>query len=286
MIKQGILLALISFAVLASTTVGIFSNSNEPKIEGTSLRGQHVVYRGGGVYRLNPEFFAREGVVWDVVNLCVALPLFIASGVAALRGSLRARLILAGLLVYFWYVYLSSVMMYAMSVLFPVYVVIIALAPVAFFMTLWKIDVPSLPTQFSSRFPRRFFVGYSILVSAMLIILWTGRIAAVLRTGLLPEEYAGMATLGSQALDLGVIVPLVLSAAVLLIRKSSWGYFLISVSMTVGLMMFIAIPSWIVVPLVQDGKTSLIEAVPLFTVSLVGIAAAAILFLSVRKAPA
>jgi len=191
--------------------------------------------------------------------------------------------VLGGLLTYFWYVYLSSVMMYAINSLFLVYVAIIALTPIAFFMNLKQIDVGTLPARFSARLPRRFFIGYSILVAATLVVLWTGRIASVLRTGLLPEEYAGMVTLGSQALDLGVLVPLALSAAVLLAKKSPWGYFLISVSLTVGLMMFIAIPAWITVPLIQDGKTNLAEAVPFFTVSLVGIAAAVILYLNVKQ---
>jgi hypothetical protein len=58
MIKQVILLSLIGVSILVSTSLGIFCNTIEPNIEGTSLRGQHVVYRGGGLYRLNPEFFA------------------------------------------------------------------------------------------------------------------------------------------------------------------------------------------------------------------------------------
>jgi hypothetical protein len=55
------------------------------------------------------------------------------------------------------------------------------------------------------------------------------------------------------------------------------------VTVTIGFMMFIAIPSWIVVPLMQDGKTNLLEAIPFFIVSLAGIALAIIYYARVQE---
>ena len=81
----------------------------------------------------------------------------------------------------------------------------------------------------------------------------------------------GLSTLDSQALDLGLIVPLSLAAAFLLWRRSPWGYLLTGIGITHGLMMFISIPTWIVVPLIQDDSVNLIEAIPFFILCFIGV---------------
>lgn len=283
MTREAIPLAIIFLLILAATATGVFSRSEGSPIEAVSVRGQPVSVQGGGLYKFNPSYFAREGVIWDTVNLFIALPLFVASSVAAFRNSLRGRLFLGGLLAYFFYVYLSCAMMYAFNDFFLMYVAIFALCIVAFVLNAGKTDVTSLPSHIGARFPGRLFVGYAIVLAGALVVLWVGRVASIMRTGLFPPEYAGLNTLGSQALDLGLVVPLALSTAVLLARKSPWGYYQCSIAMTFGLIMFISIPSWIAVPLIQDGKTNLLEAIPFFALSAVGIALAAVFYLSVKR---
>lgn len=250
--------------------------------EATTIRGQLTTYQSGGIYKYNPAFFVREGVVWDVINLFIALPLFLLASIAALRNSLRGRLLLGGLLAYFFYVYLSCVMMYAFNNLFLVYVAIFALSMVAFALNADRIGIEKLPTRMRQRFPRRLFIGYALALALALIVLWLGRIVPIMRTGLLRAEYAGLHTVGSQALDLGLLVLLAVATAQLLIKRSAWGYYLCSVAMALGLMMFISIPAWITVPLIQDGKTNLFEAIPFFILSLAGIALAAVFSLNVQ----
>ena len=91
-LKEGLLLAIIIILIIVATAMGIFYHTNEADIEGVSARGQHVTYQGEGLYRYNPISFAQEGVVWDVVNLFIGIPLLILSGYALLRNSLRGRL--------------------------------------------------------------------------------------------------------------------------------------------------------------------------------------------------
>lgn len=209
------------------------------------LRGQEAVFEGGGVYRYNPTSFAREGIVWDVINLVIGLPLFALGAFAALRNSIRGRLLLGGMLAYFWYVYLGSSLMYAFNDLFLVYVAIFALSSIAFVQNVAGIDVPGLAGFLGARFPRRTFIAYTLAFSALLLVMWVGRIAEVIRTWVFPPEYAGITTLGSQALDLGLVVPLGIATGVLLWKRSPWGYYLASVAVTFGFMMSIAIPGWI-----------------------------------------
>jgi hypothetical protein len=278
MIKNGLPLLILSLLIATATTTGIFSHTNDPDIQAQSIRHQAATYEGGGLYRYNPVYFAREGVVWDVVNLFIGLPLFVFASFLALRNSLRGRFLLGGMLAYFWYVYLGSSLLYAFNNFFLIYIAIFALCSVAFVQNITQIDIARLPAQIGARFPRRLFIAYTIAIASLLLILWVGRIVQVMQTGLFPNEYSGIHTLGSQALDLGLLVPLGIGSAVLLWKCSAWGYYLASVTVTIGFMMSIAIPSWIAVPLVQDGGTSVFEAIPLYILSIVGLGLAIIFY--------
>lgn len=235
------------------------------------------------MYRYDPAWFALEGIIWDVINLCIGLPLFAVAIYLSRHNSLRGKLLLSGLLFYFVYAYLMYTTGVAFNRLFVVYVAIFALGAVAFFLTLSDIDVAYLPTQVSTRFPRRLFIGFTFAMSAILVFLWLGRILPIMLTDQFPPDLAGVSTLESQGLDLGMVVPLAFSAGVLLMRRSPWGYFLAGITMTHGFMMFISIPAWIVVPLVQSGKINLLEAAPFLVASFLGLILAVMFYANVQE---
>ena len=264
------LLAVIFFLVLVATATGIFYHTPEPRIEYVTVRGEQVTFQGSGLYRYDPAWFAREGIVWDVINLFIGLPLFAVAIHLSRRNSLRGRLLLGGLLFYFIYVYVMAMTGYAFNDLFLVYVAIFGLSAVAFFVNLHGIDVARLPAQVSARFPHRLFIGFTFGLSAVLIFLWLGRIIPIMVNDRFPFDMAGLTTPVSQGIDLGMVVPLMLATGILLWRRSSWGYLLAGISLSYGLMMCMTLPAFIMVPLIQDGKTNMIEASPLLVVSLMG----------------
>jgi len=235
------------------------------------------------LYRYDPAWFAIEGIVWDVINLFIGLPLFAAAIYLNQRNSLRGKLLLGGFLFYFVYVYLMFTTGVAFNRLFLVYVAIFALSSVAFFLNLSGINVAYLPAQVSARFPRQIFIGFTFVMSTVLILLWLGRILPIMITDRFPSDLAGVSTLETQGLDLGMVVPLLLSTGILLWRRSPWGYLLASISLTHGFMMFISIPAWIVVPLIQNGKINLIEAGPFLVVSLLGLVLAGTFYANVQE---
>ncbi len=285
--KPNTLLQLaILFLILIATATGIFYQTPGTPFEYTTVRGEQVVFQGSGLYRYDPAWYVREGTIWDVINLFIGLPLFAIAIYLSQRNSLRGRLFLGGLLFYFCYVYAMAMTGNSFNPLFLVYILIVALTAVAFFINLNSIDVKHLPDQVSEHFPRRLFIGFTFVVSAVLPILWVGRIISIMVNDRFPPEIAGLTTLPSQAFDLGMVVPLMLSTGVLLWRCSPWGYLLAGVSIAHGLMMCITLPSFIVVPLIQDGKTNLIEAIPFTVVSLFGLYLVAQFYGNVREEPA
>lgn len=280
-----LLCGLIWLLVLVATVAGIFYQTPGSPIAYTTVRGEQVVFQGSGLYRYDPAWYVREGVIWDAINLFIGLPLLAAALVLNERGLLRGRLLLGGMLFYFCYVYAMAMTGNSLNPMFLVYVAIFALSGVAFFINLSGIDVKHLPMQVSERFPRRLFIGFTFLVAVVLTFLWVGRIIPIVVNDRFPPELAGVSTLVGQAFDLGMVVPLMLATGVLLWRRSAWGYLLASISITHGLMMCITLPAWIVVPLVQDGKTTLVEAIPFSVLSLAGLYLAARFYRNVQDGP-
>jgi hypothetical protein len=270
--------------VLVAAATGVFSQTSGAHINFITVRGEHATYQGSGLYYYDPASVASEGIVWDVIDLCLALPLFLVAIVLSWRGSLRGRLLLGGLLFYFFYEYMQYAVMIAFNPLFLVYVAIFALSAVAFFLNLRGIDVAHLPEHFSARFPRWLFIGFTLVMSAALTMLWVGgRIIPYMLAGRFPDDIAGETTLVTQAFDLGTLVPLLLSTAILLWQRSAWGYLLAGISMTFGFMMCITLPAWIAVPLIQSGQINLVEAAPFTLLCLVGLYVAGRFFWTVRE---
>ena len=141
----------------------------------------------------------------------------------------------------------------------------------------------SLPKHISAHFPRWLFIVFTLVTSAALIVLWLGRIIPYTLAGRFPDELAGLTTLVTQAFDLGIVVPLLFSTAILLWRHSIWGYFLGGISLTFGFVMCITLPAWIVVPLIQAGQMNIIVAVPFLLLCLIGLFVAGRFFWSVQE---
>lgn len=274
---------LIFVLVFFATVAGLYYQTPGSPVEFTTIRGEQAVFQGSGLYRFDPAVLAREGKIWDAVNLFIGLPLFGLAIFFSSRKSLRGKLILGGLLFYFFYVYLQLMTMYAFNFMFLVYVAIYALSAIAFFLNLAEIDVACLPSQVSDRFPRRLFIGYTFFVSAMLLFLWLVRIIPLMKSGLFPPELAGMSTLETQGFDLGMVVPLMFCSGIALWRRSAWGFFLASLSLSYGLLMSLTLPAWIAVPLIQDGKTNLVEAIPFLIICVIGITLFGLFFGNVRE---
>ncbi len=269
--------------VLVAVGNGLFDRTPGEPQEHVSVRGERVLLHGSGLYRLDPEVLASEGLVWDGVNLAWGLPLLAVALSAAWKGSLRGRVLLSGLFFYFFYTYLQLLTMYAFNRMFLVYVGIVALTGPAFFLTLASIELQRLPLQVGPGFPRRLFVVFAFAASVLLVLMWTARIVPVLQTGRFPPQLAGLTTLTTQGFDLGLVVPLALASGILLLRRSPWGYVLTGVLLSFALVMCVTLPAWIVFPLVKQGSLRLAEAVPFAAISLLGLALAALFFLHLKE---
>jgi hypothetical protein len=127
------------------------------------------------------------------------------------------------------------------NALFLVYTALMSLSLYAFVLSMMEIDVASLPAAFSPSLPRGWIAGLLFAVGGFLALAWLGRVVPPTLQGKAPESLQNLTTMVIQAMDLGLVAPLAVLAAILLLRKNAWGYLLSSVALLKGLTMSIAV---------------------------------------------
>jgi hypothetical protein len=157
-------------------------------------------------------------------TLVVAIPLALLSLRAALRGSMRGRLLWIGSQAYFVYTYLEFAVSPPFTPLYLVYVGAFACALPALILGVASVDVGEVGRTFGDRAPRRALGVFSLVLAALLALAWLKDIAAQTLAGSF-GWLEGADAVGHvvHALDLGLQVPLALAAGVLLLRRRPAG---------------------------------------------------------------
>ncbi len=223
----SILVLLIAVASGIAAAAGIFSGGGPGPFELETVRGTTVTIHGQGLYRHMSWDVAVQGIGQDVVTLFIAVPALLAALVFARRGSVRARLLLAGVLGYFHVTYLFYLVMGAYNPLFLVYA---ALAGMSFFglaLSLLGFDLVRLPKAYQPTAPTRLAGGFLIFNTVAIALMWLGVVVPPLLDGsIYPAEVQHYTTLIVQGLDLGLLLPLCMVTAILLLRGRPMGYLL------------------------------------------------------------
>jgi hypothetical protein len=249
----------IALAVGITAAIGVFARGDGTTAAGVSIRGEEFEYTTTGVYAYNAERVVAEGVGWDILTLFVAVPVLLVAVPFVARGSLRGRLVTAGILAYFVYQYLMYSVFWALGPLFPVFIVLYPLSAAGIVWIVSTIDLRSLPGRFSERFPRRAMAIFSALMSLLLVVMWSQRIATGLSGDVAGAGLLGTPTLAVQALDLGIIVPLALATAYFVWHRRPVGYLLAAVFAVKGVTMSGAIVAMLISAWIVEGT---LESVP------------------------
>jgi hypothetical protein len=269
---------------LATALTGVLSQGGSHS-DFTTLRGQTVQIQGGGLYKLDSVSGASQEIAQDVVTLCISIPLLIVAGVLALRGSLRGKVLLAGMLGYFLYTYTSMSMLTAYNELFLVYVALMSLSLFAFVLSLMELNAVNLSAHFSATFPRRTIAGFDLFLGAMLILLWLKLIVPPLLAVTTPDGLDAYSTLVIQAMDLGFIAPTAIITGVLLFRRSAFGYLLASVVLVIGFTMGAALLAMSMGMMLAGVQVDPVALVIFTALAAVDMALSVLLFRSISDAP-
>lgn len=164
----------------------------------------------------------------DLVRLVVAVPVLVAALIFTKRGSQRALLIWLGMLWLTVYDYAFFLFGAAFNVFFLVYVSLFSLSILALIFALPRVDAKAISRKFKARTPVKWISGYMLFIAIFLGGLWSAQTLNFIVTGQLPQSNidSGHPTNIVFALDLALLVPGLVLAAVWLWKRRPWGYIL------------------------------------------------------------
>lgn len=215
---------------------------------------------------------------WSGATLLVALPLTISALWAAVRGSLRGRLIWFGGLVYLVYTYLEFAVSPPFTALYLLYIAAFACALPALLLGVTSIETSRIAARFGDRAPRRPVAIFSILFASLLALAWLKGIAGQTLAGAFGWPLGEAAVQHVvHALDLGLQAPLGIAAGVALLRRRPSGLLLAAI-MLVNVVCMGAALTGMVLCSSADAQTSTWIAAPFALVWLIGVALAIAFF--------
>lgn len=224
-----LLTSVIIVLALIASAYGVFSSGGQGKFQFKSLHGETVQIYGKGLYKNESVSMASQAIAQDIVTLCLGIPLLIAALILSQKGTLKARLLLTGMLGYFLYTYISYSFLAMYNSLFIIYVVLMSSSFFAFTLAMMSFDMHNISSCFSSKLPARFIGGVLIFIAVAVGLMWLKRIMTPLSAGTVPDGLEHYTTLVIQALDLGFVLPAGILSGVLLIKRNAFGYLLSSV---------------------------------------------------------
>lgn len=279
------LVLLIALGALIATTTGLFWPLAGESYAFTSLRGEVVRIQGHGLYRYEPVSIAAQAIPQDIVTLFVAIPLLLAFLRLSYRAGLRGQLLLAGLLGYFLYTYMSMAFGSAYNELFLLYVALFSLSLFALGLAVAAIDVASLPTHFNDALPRRWIAGYLFAGSLFLLLAWLGRIVPPLLNGQPPLGLETNTTLFIQVMDLGLLAPIMTVGGVQLLRRQPLGYLVAAVGLIKFAIFGLALIAMVIGQVLAGVAISAAEAIIFPLLAIAAIWLASRLVRAVRPSP-
>lgn len=212
-----ILLVGIALAAGAASVVGLVGRAGDQHVLHTSVRGEPVEIYGSGVYQHESLFSAGGNRGTDALTL-VMVPALLVGAAAARRGGERAVLGLAGILLYFVYVYATRALGAAYNELFLVNVLVFSASTWALVLLTRSLDGEQ-GQQSVHRWPAIFM----FVSGAVTLIVWMMAPVADLVADEPPERLEHATTLFTNALDMALIVPATAFTGLLLWRGRRWG---------------------------------------------------------------
>ena len=163
----------------------------------------------------------------DLVNLFLGVPALALSLIYSKKGSIKARIILVGVLAYLAYTFLSYGVLFKLNPGFLVYTADFAVSLYATLLAIAGLEIDKLKIKTTEKTRRN--AQYSmILVILIIIFLWSPDLAAYYLQVETPTVITqdGFHTLIIPFQDLSIILPLTLLTIWLLRREKAWGYIL------------------------------------------------------------
>ena len=211
-------------------------------LSGASLGGLFLPF----IYSAETRIHAAQYVGNDVGNLVLIVPVLMIVAIMALRGSVAARLVWMGTLVYLIYDFLGYAFGAHFNAMFLAYSSVLGLSFYALAGSFLELPIPEIARRYGPRTPRKTIAGVLLFVGVSLIIRWLVEIIPSLLAGRVPQGVhdSGLLTEAVAVLDLAFGAPACLIAAILMFQRKPLGFVLGTIVLT-----FLALSSVVLVPM-------------------------------------
>lgn len=224
---------------------------------------------GGGafikdLYRDTP-YFVAQARGQDFISLVAVLPTLIVTAFLISRGSIRARLIWLGGMVYLVYTYVVAAFDNSFNLLFLVYVALLGCSLYALIGGVATADMAGIKASFKEKTPIKAISAYLAVLAVLFYFLWLSEIIPALIAGQIPQSIKdnGTPTNAIHVLDMAWILPAFGIAAISLWRKQALGYTLAGALLSYCVLLILAILSMVVF-MIWGGQPVIVPQVVIF----------------------
>lgn len=279
-----LVIIIILFSFIASLS-GILTSKNFDgyQYEFQSIHGQIVDVFGKGVYQHMSSDVAIQGIAQDYVTLFIGLPVLLFVLFLTRKNTLKSKLLLAGILCYFFLTYLFYMNMAMYNSLFLIYIVLTGSTFFALTLTLLSIDLNTLPFMFRSITPTKFIGGFLMFTASIIALLWLSiLVPPLIDNSIIPQSVEHYTTLTVQGFDLSLFHPITFISGYLLVKKKNFGYLLAPVMLVFLSLLMIALVAKIIAISISGGNVMpAVIIVPV--ISIIALLSAFLIFKNIIK---
>jgi hypothetical protein len=262
--RQMLLLALAgALAVLAATSslIGLLTTGGPGRQVVQTARGATVTLYGEGLYAADTWLIGAGNRGQDLAMLIFELPVLLLVLRWYWRGSPVAPAVLAGVLAFFTYFYVSQVFGIAQNRLFPLYVAAASFAGFALVLVASRLNVSGIAAAMPAQPGRRVLAAYLIAVAAALTIAWLPGMIMTAVTGNIAEAVGPYTSAATEALDLGLVVPVAVIATVQLLRRRPLGSGLALIMLVINVCIGMVLIAQVIAQLVPGVPLTAVEII-------------------------
>jgi hypothetical protein len=237
-----VLTLLVAIFAIAYTSIGLFSKGGPGPRQFTTLHAQTVEIYGRGIYRNDTSLRATTFRGTDAVTLFICVPALLMALLWYRRGSLRGGLLLTSMLAYFLYNSTSLAFAAAYNDILLIYIASLSLSFFALVTSFQFMDLNTLQERTSPRLPR-IWIAVFLFIAGVSLLVWLMDIVGSLLSHSMPVTVGPYTTEVTYILDLGILLPTIYLAGILVLRRNPWGTLLASILITVNVTIGLVVAS-------------------------------------------
>lgn len=270
--------------LLISSLSGILLNDNGSPYKTTTINKETVeIYGGKGLYKNDTTYKAVTFLSFDWTNLIIVLPLFILGLYLYRKVYFKGQLLLLALFTYLAYIYLIGVMGNTFNSMFLIWTALYSLGFAGTIILLLNSKMINSNHQLFEFFPRKRISIYVILVGIILFFQYLFEVISAYISNLPPSSLDHYTTLELASLELGIMIPLHVTAGIGAWKKKFWGYILSTLLTFTASMVFIALSISLWVYLISFENGSIIDIIITNTITIVAIGFSVLIFKTVKE---